>query len=458
MKGRKAESGWHLATTWPSNLGRSTAINVASNTISKLEGQVLAEYALLSRNLDQVSSRLSLSLKQRRTAALIAEAEQLGLRSSFLTVPIQLLQISIVVQRLSAVQPHLLNQVRPLERKLGLVLTLFKGTARRPSASNYISYLLPCFHCSAHLPTSCSLTSNTRLSLSLQRPFGLSFASEKTRRIKRWKEVTTRKSVEAAMCYRIESSFVVISTWRRAASPNERAHYLQSKPSNALRHSSNTASSAPHDYTTIHSRGANLRDVLSADSPFESPHAGDRVLVQREQLRTRRSKPRSRHRRSDRSSSYAPRISRTEAIEGLRVVETTDCSSGATGACALALLEVVERADLRPALVDAAFEEDGLAVVSRGDEGVLRDEDERDGGEGGQLDGVDGMRGSLGSRRVDDSDGRVVACSKLQSAQAHRSKARRKAHWRKQEHLRWARRRRREPILPRGWQTLRRRC
>lgn len=35
--------------------------------------------------------------------------------------------MSTVVQRLSSVQPHLLSELRPLERKLGLVFTLFKG-------------------------------------------------------------------------------------------------------------------------------------------------------------------------------------------------------------------------------------------------------------------------------------------------------------------------------------------
>lgn len=78
---------------------------------------------------------------------------------------------------------------------------------------------------------------------------------------------------------------------------------------------------------------------------------------------------------------------------------------------------VVERADESPSLVDAALEQDGLAVVARGDKGVLRDEDERDGGKGGQLDGVDGVRGSLGSRGVDDGDGRVVACAIEESSQ-----------------------------------------
>ncbi|GAA5904320.1 Dad3p [Sporobolomyces salmoneus] len=57
--------------------------------ITKLEQQVLDEYALISRNLDEMSA---------------------------------------VVQRLSAVQPHLLAELRPLERKIGLVFTLLKAS------------------------------------------------------------------------------------------------------------------------------------------------------------------------------------------------------------------------------------------------------------------------------------------------------------------------------------------
>ncbi|SCV67582.1 BQ2448_5193 [Microbotryum intermedium] len=59
--------------------------------IARLEAQVLREYSNVSRNLEEMST---------------------------------------AVQRLSSMQPHILNQVRPLERKLGLVLTLFKGTSR----------------------------------------------------------------------------------------------------------------------------------------------------------------------------------------------------------------------------------------------------------------------------------------------------------------------------------------
>ncbi|SGY16940.1 BQ5605_C012g07036 [Microbotryum silenes-dioicae] len=57
--------------------------------VARLEDQVLKEYSNVSHNLDEMST---------------------------------------VLQRLSSMQPYILNQFRPLERKLGLVLTLFKGT------------------------------------------------------------------------------------------------------------------------------------------------------------------------------------------------------------------------------------------------------------------------------------------------------------------------------------------
>ncbi|KDE04518.1 hypothetical protein MVLG_05084 [Microbotryum lychnidis-dioicae p1A1 Lamole] len=56
--------------------------------VARLEDQVLKEYSNVSHNLDEMST---------------------------------------VLQRLSSMQPYILNQFRPLERKLGLVLTLFKG-------------------------------------------------------------------------------------------------------------------------------------------------------------------------------------------------------------------------------------------------------------------------------------------------------------------------------------------
>ncbi|GAA6021644.1 hypothetical protein JCM11491_001250 [Sporobolomyces phaffii] len=64
-------------------------MSASQGLITKLEHQVLDEYSLISRNLDELST---------------------------------------VVQRLSAVQPHLLGELRPLERKLGLVFTLFKAS------------------------------------------------------------------------------------------------------------------------------------------------------------------------------------------------------------------------------------------------------------------------------------------------------------------------------------------
>jgi hypothetical protein len=84
---------------------------MASSKIASLEAQVLSEYAAVATNLDQV--RL---VSPRRLPSPFLSTDHPSHK-----------QMAIAIQKLSAVQPHLLNQVRPLERKLGLVLTLFKG-------------------------------------------------------------------------------------------------------------------------------------------------------------------------------------------------------------------------------------------------------------------------------------------------------------------------------------------
>ncbi|BGP15618.1 hypothetical protein JCM10213_004138 [Rhodosporidiobolus nylandii] len=61
----------------------------ASEVIARLEQQVLDEYALTAQHLDDVTAS---------------------------------------TQHLAAVQPQLLAELRPLERKLGLILTLFKAS------------------------------------------------------------------------------------------------------------------------------------------------------------------------------------------------------------------------------------------------------------------------------------------------------------------------------------------
>ncbi|MBZ6370982.1 MAG: hypothetical protein LBE44_03560 [Microbacterium hominis] len=83
--------------------------------LSRLEQQVLDQYRLTARNLDEVRRTLPRSTLQ--TAAQRRETD--GRRLS--------VQIAAVVQRVSAVQPQLLAELRPLEHKLGLILTLFKG-------------------------------------------------------------------------------------------------------------------------------------------------------------------------------------------------------------------------------------------------------------------------------------------------------------------------------------------
>ncbi|GAA6020893.1 hypothetical protein JCM10207_003180 [Rhodosporidiobolus poonsookiae] len=61
----------------------------ADDAIARLEGQVLAQYGTVAHNLDDVAA---------------------------------------AIQRLSATQPQVLVELRPLERKLGLILTLFKAS------------------------------------------------------------------------------------------------------------------------------------------------------------------------------------------------------------------------------------------------------------------------------------------------------------------------------------------
>lgn len=81
---------------------------MASSTAgcSEIEKEVLAEYARLASNIDKVRPR-----------ALLPS----NLVESFA-------QLADVAQELSLAQPALLEQLRPLERKLGLVFTLFKAS------------------------------------------------------------------------------------------------------------------------------------------------------------------------------------------------------------------------------------------------------------------------------------------------------------------------------------------
>lgn len=93
------------------------AMSSSQVLITKLEQQVLDEYSSIARNLDEVS--LSVSSFLRDFMRPRTRLTRLGFSLAA--------KMSTAVQRLSAVQPHLLADLRPLERKLGLVFTLFKG-------------------------------------------------------------------------------------------------------------------------------------------------------------------------------------------------------------------------------------------------------------------------------------------------------------------------------------------
>jgi DASH complex subunit DAD3 len=71
-----------------------------------VEKEVLAEYARLIGNIDKVRFRRGIALRKAETRRQLAD----------------------LAQELSLMQPALLEQLRPLERKLGLVFTLFKAS------------------------------------------------------------------------------------------------------------------------------------------------------------------------------------------------------------------------------------------------------------------------------------------------------------------------------------------
>lgn len=92
-----------------------SAESSAGALLSRLEQQVLDQYRLTARNLDEVRLHPP-SFNSRRARS-----------DARLTPCPPSVQIATVVQRVSAVQPQLLAELRPLEHKLGLILTLFKG-------------------------------------------------------------------------------------------------------------------------------------------------------------------------------------------------------------------------------------------------------------------------------------------------------------------------------------------
>jgi hypothetical protein len=99
----------------------------ASNAaiMAKMESQVLAEYAAVAANLDHVSP---LCCGPRCTPLGNAPKLPSGYPSHSRADMIRKgTQIASTTHKLASIQPHLLNELRPLERKLGLVLTLFKG-------------------------------------------------------------------------------------------------------------------------------------------------------------------------------------------------------------------------------------------------------------------------------------------------------------------------------------------
>lgn len=81
---------------------------VASENLSALEAQVLGEYARMANNLKRVSARLD------------------AMRGHTLRVLTLYDQLAAVADQLAATQPEIMKALVPLEKKLGLTLTLFK--------------------------------------------------------------------------------------------------------------------------------------------------------------------------------------------------------------------------------------------------------------------------------------------------------------------------------------------
>jgi hypothetical protein len=75
------------------------------------EREVLAEYSRMASLLDKVKKKPSLLFPPSTPADFIKRNKQ----------------VANTTQRLSLAQPIILENLRPLERKMGLVLTLFKG-------------------------------------------------------------------------------------------------------------------------------------------------------------------------------------------------------------------------------------------------------------------------------------------------------------------------------------------
>lgn len=113
-----------------------------------------------------------------------------------------------------------------------------------------------------------------------------------------------------------------------------------------------------------------------------------------------------------------PRIGLSETIKCLALQSTGSSTAESTGTGGLrghALScrgRVVERLDLFPARL-GALEEDGLTVVSGGDEGGFGGKSQRGVGQRRGADDLYGRGRLAGAAGVDDADGRVVACGGL---------------------------------------------
>lgn len=92
----------------------------AVNELSTLEAEVLGEYARMSDNLERVS------LSRRAPCCWRWACGSCLNPRPPLAPALRLLQLTSITNKLASSQPEIMHAIVPLEKKLGMVLTLFK--------------------------------------------------------------------------------------------------------------------------------------------------------------------------------------------------------------------------------------------------------------------------------------------------------------------------------------------
>jgi len=154
----------------------------------------------------------------------------------------------------------------------------------------------------------------------------------------------------------------------------------------------------PNDQLAVHTSRADFGHRTIGTSLVRS-HARNRVLVHGQQFRV---SARRNRRRRPRGIARPTRVGVPECVER-RTVEATHAPDACSWGCGFGCRWIVQRTDSLPASF-SSLEENGLAVVTSGDERILGRPGEGDVGQGGCFDRNDGR-----SSGIYDSHGRIVA-------------------------------------------------